>query len=504
MRVIHSGVHPSAHLQGGPARQARADVGLLSERPSGARPPRERRLQTIIESRVTGAELKKHVGAIHVKAPLSLLQRKLSNVLLLNAYEELPDPNVKEHEIPVRVLAEVAGYDSKDFAYLRDALRALVDCRVEWNVLGENGEEDEWAAASLLAQAKTKGGVCRYVYAPDLREKLYRPEVYARINLAIQARFGSGYALALYENCARFRKVGTTGWIALETWRDLLGVGEDQYPAFKALRQKVLSPAIKEVNEFSDVRVEMETRREKRRIVALKFVVTEAPPHEPGVAAKGLGLREALGAEGVPDARSAAPEPAEVIQDHPLADLQRRLLGFGLTEAQALDLSTEFPEGRVAANLDHVEAEVARGLEPGGREVKNVAAFTVAAVRGDYAKGSATPDVVRKASEKKQEAASAAKAKQERTAAQKEAAAQAKRSAEERRQRALADAWGALSDDEQAGFTERAVARLKGEAPQVHCWYEEERDAGKALGEMRPAVRSTLRSFQYEEMGRLL
>ena len=353
-----------------------------------------------------------------MKAPLSLLQRKLSNVLLLNAYEELPDPNVKEHEIPVRVLAEVAGYDSKDFAYLRDALRALVDCRVEWNVLGENGEEDEWAAASLLAQAKTKGGVCRYVYAPDLREKLYRPEVYARINLAIQARFGSGYALALYENCARFRKVGTTGWIALETWRDLLGVGEEQYPAFKALRQKVLSPAIKEVNEFSDVRVEMETRREKRRIVALKFVVSEAPPHEPGMAAKGLGLREALGAEGVPDARSAAPEPAEVIEDHPLAELQRRLLAFGLTEAQALDLSTEFPEARVAANLDHVEAEVARGLEPGGREVKNVAAFTVAAVRGDYAKGAATPDVVRKASEKKQEAASAAQAKQERTAAQ--------------------------------------------------------------------------------------
>ena len=339
---------------------------------------RESRLQTIIESRVTGTELKKHVGAIHVKAHLSLLQRKLSNVLLLNAYEELPDPSVKEHEIPVRVLAE---YDSKDFAYLRDALRALVDCRVEWNVLDENGDE-EWAAASLLAQAKTKGGTCRYVYAPDLREKLYRPEVYARINLAIQARFGSGYALALYENCARFRKVGTTGWIDLATWRDLLGVGEEQYTAFKALRQKVLAPAIKEVNEFSDVRVAMETQRAKRRIVALKFVVSEAPAHEPGMAAKGLGLREALGAEGAPDARSAAPEPAEVIEDHPLVDLQRRLLGFGLTAAQALDLSTEFDADRVERNLGYVEVKLAAG-----DDVKNLAAYTVAAVRGDYERG---------------------------------------------------------------------------------------------------------------------
>jgi hypothetical protein len=500
MSVIPSPDHRLAHEHGGSV----PDVG----RPSRALPsrPRRSRLQTIIESRVTGAELKKHVGAIHVKAPLTLLQRKLSNVLLLNAYEELPDPSVKEHEIPVRVLAEVAGYDSKDFAYLRDALRALVDCRVEWNVLGEDGEEEEWAAASLLAQAKTKGGVCRYVYAPDLREKLYRPEVYARINLAIQARFGSGYALALYENCARFRKVGTTGWIDLETWRDLLGVGEDQYTAFKALRQKVLNPAIEEVNEFSDIRVEMERRREKRRIVALKFVVTEAPERGPAAAARGLGptLREALGAEGAPDPRSAAPEPAEVIEDHPLVELQRRLLGFGLTEAQALDLSTEFPEARVSANLDHVEAEIARGLEPDGREVKNVAAFTVAAVRGDYAKGAATPEVVRQASERKRAEASAAERKRAAATSRKEAAERAKKAEAERRQRTMAEAWDALSDDERAGFTERAVARLMAESPQVYRWYEEEREAGKSIDAMRPAVRSTLRSFQHEEMGRLL
>ena len=462
--------------------------------------------RTAIETPVTGAELKKHVGAIHVKAPLTLLQRKLSNVLLLNAYEELPDASVKEHEIPVRVLAEVAGYDSKDFAYLRDALRALVDCRVEWNVLGEDGEEEEWAAASLLAQAKTKGGVCRYVYAPDLREKLYRPEVYARINLAIQARFGSGYALALYENCARFRKVGTTGWIDLDTWRDLLGVGEDQYPAFKALRQKVLAPAIREVNEFSDIRVEMETQREKRRIVALKFVVAEAPERGPAAAAKGLGptLREALGAEGAPDPRAAAPEPAEVLQDHPLADLQRRLLGFGLTEAQALDLSTEFPEARVAANLDHVEAEVARGLESDGREIKNVASFTIAAVRGDYATGASTPEVVRKASERKRAEASAVQQRQAEATSRAKADERAKKAEAERRQRAMAEAWAALPRDEQAELTARAVARLRKESPQVYRWYEEERESGKPVDAMRPAVRSTLRSFQHEEMERLL
>ena len=36
-------------------------------------------------------ELKKHVGAIHVKGSLSLLQRKAVNVLMRHAYHELPD-----------------------------------------------------------------------------------------------------------------------------------------------------------------------------------------------------------------------------------------------------------------------------------------------------------------------------------------------------------------------------------------------------------------------------
>ena len=445
-------------------------------------------------------ELKKHVGAVHVKGALSFLQRKVSNVLLLNAYEDLPNPEVFEHEIRLKTLAEVAGFDSNDHALLRESLESLAGTTITWNILDAEGGE-EWGVSTFLAQAVTKGGVCRYAYAPDLRKKLYNPEIYARINLTVQERFGSGYALALYENCVRFRKVGSTGWIGLAQWRDLLGVEPGQYDSFKYLNRDVLKPAVAEVNRYSDVRVTMERKKEGRRVAALKFRVEENDQLRLDLEGRASRAAEEARAAGEfpsgPDPRAMAPGPGDL-----LGPLQRRLLAFGLTEAQALDLATEFPEARVAANLDHVEAEVARGLEPGGREVKNVAAFTVAAVRGDYAGGAATPDVVRQAAEGREAAAAAERAKQDRAAARKEAAAEAERSAEERRQRALADAWTSLSDDERAAFTARAVARLEGEAPQVHRWYLEERDAGKAVGEMRPAVRSTLRSFQHEEMGR--
>ncbi len=37
---------------------------------------------------------------------------------------------------------------------------------------------------------------------------------------------------------------------------------------------------------------------------------------------------------------------------------------------------------------------------------------------------------------------------------------------------------------------------MKAETPQVHTWYQEERDAGTAEDDMRPAVLSTLRAFR--------
>ena len=257
-------------------------------------------------------------------------------------------------------------------------------------------------------------------------------------------------------------------------------------------------------NAHSDIRVVMETRKENRRVVAVKFRVREAPDAATSAGESVDGVAAALVGRPLPDPRLLAPEPAEIIGDHPLAALQRRLLSFGLTEAQALDLSTEFPEARVAANLDHVEGEVARGLQSGGREVKNVAAYTVAAVRGDYAASGGTPPVVRQAASRQQAAESAGVAAKAKAAQAKAAALESRETAEQQSRARLDAAWNRLSLPEQEALTARAVARMKVEAPQAYTWYTEELAGAKAEDEMRASVRATLRSYRHEEMGRLL
>ncbi len=219
-----------------------------------------------------GKEVKKHIGAIHINGRLTLLQRKIANVLLLNAYEDLV--NKEEHQISIRILAEFVGFDSNDHQLIKNALETLAKTIIKWNLLDKDGVE-EWGISSMLAHAHIREGVCSYSYSIALREKLYNPDLYASINLDVQKRFASGYALAIYENCLRYRTIGVTGWISLEIWRELLGLEEDQYTLFKDFNKRVLKPAIQEINESSDILLDAEYKREKRYVTALKFKIYE-------------------------------------------------------------------------------------------------------------------------------------------------------------------------------------------------------------------------------------
>jgi hypothetical protein len=416
-------------------------------------------------------ELKKHIGAVHVKGKLSLLQRKVSNVLLLNAYDQLPDDAVSEHRIELRTLADAAGFDSNDHELLRSALEALVDVKIRWNILSPEGEE-EWGVSTFLAQAVTRGGVCYYAYAPGLRRRLFNPSIYARINLGVQERFASSYALALYENCVRFRKVGSTGWLALETWRDLLGVGEGQYEEFKYLKRSVLKPAVEEVNAHSDIRVTLEAKRKKRRVVALKFAIEENAQLHLELAAENASAGRELSAARLPDPVTLAPSPDELLDP-----LQKRLTTFGLTTAQALDLATEYAADRIERNLDHVTQALG-----GGRSVRSVPAFTIEAIRKDYAASAQPPASASpgRAAAPRRAASDIGRSPEARRAEQRRAEQEKRIQADAERAAHYDDRWNALSEAARRAIEDQAVLDLEKEDAFVYGLYRGEQERGEA------------------------
>ncbi len=222
--------------------------------------------------------LKKHVAAVHTSGELSLVERKIANILLLNAYDNLvpSDGSDARHTIPVSYLGHMVGWEeSKNVTALKVALRSLQKTVVEFNVL-KDGRED-WESMSLLSYARVRDGLCTYGYVGELARKLHDPEVFATINVGVQKRFKGGYSLTLYENCLRFKNVKSTGWWDLEKFRRLMGAEAAMYDDFKRLSAFVVKKSVDEINAVSDIRVVPEYRREGRKVVSIRFAVEENP-----------------------------------------------------------------------------------------------------------------------------------------------------------------------------------------------------------------------------------
>ena len=123
----------------------------------------------------------KHSAAIQISNEVNILQRRAWNVLLANAFDDL---KIKDkYEISIKDLGAILRFDSKNINYLKDALRALNITQVEWNILEKDNHD--WGVMTLLAQARIVNGVLIYGYAPDLREMLNKPIMYAKINLML-------------------------------------------------------------------------------------------------------------------------------------------------------------------------------------------------------------------------------------------------------------------------------------------------------------------------------
>ena len=312
-------------------------------------------------------EVIKASPAIQIQSRISLLQRRAWNVLLANAYNELPDKDI--HTVSVVELAAKLGFGDGNQEYLKEVLESIVDCKVEWNVLNKDNKQ-VWGIAGLLASVEIEEGVCSYEFPKPLRLKLHNPRVYAKLNLRLQNRFTSRYALVLWEVCFDYfdadRGKGETPFIPLETFRELMGVEAYEYTTFKSLNQWVIKPAMKEINDLTDYHVEVEHKRLGRRIGELKFRIKRV---------KQLPVQESL----FPDIENLSPVAVELIQ----AEIDRNMAMKIADRDWDFVNREKLPEpGTYPDFMGYVAEKIEMSLD--AAVVKNRAGYIVEAIRENY------------------------------------------------------------------------------------------------------------------------
>ena len=322
-------------------------------------------------------EVIKASPAIQIQGKITHLQRRAWNVLLANAYNELPDKEI--HHVSVAELAAKLGFSSNNEDYLKDALRELRACEVEWNILGKNNTE-EWGVAGLLADARIRDGICRYSFSPQLRLKLHNPRMYTRLNLSLQNLFRSQYALILWEICFDYydtkREQGETPFIPLEVFRELMGIESNEYSEFKDLNKKVIKAAIEEINNLTEYQVEVEYKRIARKVAELKFRIERV---------KEIPVQESI----YPDIEDLPTVAVELVQ----ADVERPVaLKIAAQEWEYVNPDKLPDPGTYTDFAAYVSEKIEMSLDVA--DMKNRAGYIIEAIRENYEN-----DDVRKARE---------------------------------------------------------------------------------------------------------
>jgi len=320
-------------------------------------------------------ELKKHVATIHSTNKLSLLQRKISNALLFNAYDDLLES--EEHQIHIGELCRIIGYNSHDHKIIKKALVELLSTVLEWNLVdGERVNSDEtgvWNASAIIADASIDGAICTYSYSNKMKKLLYHPELYGRLNMAVQAKFQSSYGLALYENCVRYQDIGQTPWFDLLKFRKLMGIEEGKYKIFRDFKTRVLDKAVEEVNKYSPIMIDPQLRKQSRKVIAIQFLIKKS---------KKLSLVESF------STHTDQIKLSEILKER-----------FGLSKKQIAEALVAYEEGYIREKMALIEESPS--FQTG--KIKNLARFMLCALKDDYQATKPSVDRVGRAATKKRQ-----------------------------------------------------------------------------------------------------
>jgi hypothetical protein len=316
--------------------------------------PEKKRLRTVeVEpdefSLIKPGEL---VDVIEV-SPLTLQDRRIYNLLILNAWESITEP--KEHCIHKR---ELRGSHNVNFR-VGQSIERLMGAIARVQIVRDG--KTYIRRVQLLAptdESTDNDGLLYYSFHAGLRTIIKQSSQFARLQKDVMFAFSSKYALALYEMVQKRGnlKHKWSDEFTLDRFRSLLGVEPGKHSEFKSLKQRVISPALVEVNGLGEFGCKVEPVYKGRKVVSLRLSWWAKTLDEKKATFRELrGSRVGRRARLLGTVETIAPGP-----ERPVALPARG--HSGLTEAQFGSLRAKFP----GIDIDEMEKQfVAWNAEKG-------------------------------------------------------------------------------------------------------------------------------------------
>jgi Initiator Replication protein len=203
----------------------------------------------------------------------------------------------KYYDVELSYFRWLMRYDSYNYKHLRavvsEAQKALI--QVSGASHGSTSPENEkWISVQLLGIVGIDNGRITFEVPQPLIRHIKDPEKSHWLSLRITSAFTLTYARAIYDHVIAYVADGITDWFELDVIRNWPGKAGSSATVFKYFKRDSLEPAVKQINEVSDIELSYETRTESpksKKIDRIRFRLSRKEGADT-VRASLIGLKE--------------------------------------------------------------------------------------------------------------------------------------------------------------------------------------------------------------------
>jgi len=229
---------------------------------------------------VDAAKVHKLVYDTYTENRLRLLGFALSNRLLVwdelhTAVIYLTREDLKKYKIPVSIFQDLLGTNRKDtYNVVKRALEGLLSKPIKIETVNSKGKR-KFKIFNFISYGEYVEGEGNFIIKIESEFKPYLlglKEFFSRIPIKYTYVLRSRYAIRLYELLKQYENTGFRIDYVSDL-REMLGVEDNEYKVFSDFEKRVIKPAVKEINEKTDLEVSYIKKKTGRKITHIEFEI---------------------------------------------------------------------------------------------------------------------------------------------------------------------------------------------------------------------------------------
>lgn len=210
------------------------------------------------------------IGIMRLGKNLNLSEIKIWTWVLFKSFSDLGSKST--FSVDINELKELTGKDEES---IRLSFINLVAIQLK-SLNYENHTLSDREIMPMLSCARFKGNNIFYEFSASFAKKMRTEENYRKMVMLVQNQFTSKYAKVIYGLCLSFldtNEAKTEIKLTLEQLRTYLDFKDYEYLLFKEINRTILKKSLDEINDKSNIFVEIDYIREKKNVVAIILTI---------------------------------------------------------------------------------------------------------------------------------------------------------------------------------------------------------------------------------------